>query len=209
MKICGYCGEENENSFLYCMKCSKDLPRQEKIDNMLSIAEEHMDRGEVRDAYRQAEKVLNINVGSKKAWFFLAVSATKLGMAHHSADFFDQAGVDYDLVACYECKGRGKCIHCGEAGKCYMCNGVGACSICSGAGKCTYCSGGDTGCAACRGTGKCPSCKGSGECPVCKGVETCPYCKGSKECHVCGGTLKAIRIKAETVEPELRKYLES
>ena len=208
MKICGYCGAENEDTYLFCMGCTKGLPRQEKLDSMLSITQDHLDKREFRKAYREAEKLLKLNEGSRKAWFFRAVAARKLRMTKHVMECFHNSGVDYELKACQDCRCSGKCRECGEGGKCFMCNGVGTCPICNGMGKCVYCNGADPNCAACKGTGACPRCKGSTECPECNGLCTCPFCKGSKECHVCGGTRKALVVKRESVEPELRKYLD-
>ena len=207
MKICGYCGAENEISYLYCVNCNNDLPKQEKIDKMLSLAQKHLDNGEFRAAYRQCDKILKLNVGSAESWFFRAISARKLRMAEHAKDCFTNAGVEFDLVTCPECRGRSLCVHCGDEGKCFMCRGVGNCSICRGNGTCDYCSGDASNCAVCKGTGQCPSCKGNSECPECGGAGSCKYCKGTRECHVCGGTRKAAVVKEEGIPAELRKYL--
>ncbi len=206
MKVCGYCGAENEDPYILCVGCNEELPRKEKLAAMLTAAEEHLRKCEFREAYKAAEKLLALNQGARMAWLIRGIAAKELRMAKHSMECFVNAGLDYELEFCKECKGSGQCRHCGEEGKCFMCGGIGYCSICKGMGTCIYCEGKDPQCAACKGTGKCPSCRGTGECRECRASERCPYCNGSKECHICGGTRKAFIIKKDSIPREAYWY---
>ena len=129
MKLCGYCGAENEDPYLLCVGCNEELPRKEKLAAMLTAAETHLRKCEFREAYRAADKLLALNKGARMAWLIRGIAARELRMAKHSMECFVNAGLDYEREFCKECKGSGQCRHCGEEGKCFMCGGIGYCSI--------------------------------------------------------------------------------
>lgn len=208
MKICMKCGEENEDSYLYCVSCTNKLPRKNWIEREEKATKDLVDRGNYKEGFRKAKQVLELNRGSWKAWLFQAICAQKMHMVEHSRECFEGAGVKFHFQGCTGCSGKRICEQCGEEGRCIICRGTGNCPICSGAGTCIYCEKSNSNCRACGNTRTCRRCGGRGLCPKCGGKCSCPYCGGKKKCHICGGTGQEMVLNMESIPPEFKKYFQ-
>ncbi len=207
MKKCVKCGEENEDSYLYCAGCASKLPSKEALQKRLDAVKRLLNEREYREAFNKCKALLEMNEGDKEAWFIRGVCAMHFKMADHARECFYNAGVQYDQRRCDACDGRGICRECGDDSRCFMCKGAGHCTICEGSGECIYCLRSLGRCNACGGTEKCPSCKGSGQCPECQGLGSCYHCKGKKKCYLCGGSGRSFVLNESTVPVHLRAYM--
>ncbi len=209
MKVCPICKAENEDQYIYCVRCHKPLPKQSRLDNLMTNGIHALEKGEYREAIKQFDEVLKLNIGNKDAWFLKGIALMLTYDARGARDCFANAGVETMGGRCQRCGGIGKCGECGGTLECYMCRGSGRCSMCRGSGKCTRCGHQDhpdPNCPVCHGSWECQRCHGSGECIECHGTGNCPYCLNGV-CGFCGGTGKALHIKVPTVPAHLRRFI--
>ncbi len=206
MKICPRCEAENEDQYIYCIGCHKPLPKQSRLDNLMSQAVHEIKNKNYRQALKHLDAILKLNIGDKDAWFLKGIVATNLGLGQDARDCFKSSGVKIRERTCRQCMGSSKCMSCGQTGVCFMCRGRRKCPMCGGSGNCLHCGG--YGCKVCKDKGDCLRCKGTGGCVYCDSSGVCPDCQGSKKCGFCGGTGRAVEIQVESVSPSMRKYLE-
>ncbi len=207
MKVCPYCKHENDDRHVYCANCYKELPKETRIENLVSIGVHALEKRDYRTALKKFSEVLKLNIGHKEAWLLKGIAATYLKMTREAGEAFKRAGVRVSQGRCEACGGFGKCYECGSTGRCYMCKGSGRCMNCNGTGLCHRCNGDDPNCRVCKGTGKCVRCKGTKECAFCEGTGVCPKCQGDGRCLKCGGTGKALKADPSQVPRKYHKYL--
>jgi hypothetical protein len=205
MKICPRCEAENEDQYIYCIGCHKPLPKQSRMDNLMSQAVHEMKNRNFRKAVVHLDAMLKLNVGDKEAWLLKGIALSNLGAGGEARECFKSSGVMIRERTCQDCIGSGKCMSCNQTGVCYMCKGRRRCPMCGGSGDCHHCGG--IGCKVCKDTGHCVRCKGSRECIYCESSGVCPDCRGLKSCGICGGTGRALQIQVESVPSSMRKYL--
>jgi hypothetical protein len=205
MKICPRCEVENEDQYIYCIGCHKPLPKQSRLDNLMSQAVHDIKNHNFRSAVKHLDSMLKLNVGDKNAWLLKGIALSNLGAGSEARDCYKSSGVKLRERTCKNCLGSAKCMSCGQTGMCFMCKGRRRCPMCGGSGVCQHCGG--YGCKVCNNTRDCIRCKGSGECIYCENSGVCPDCRGLKTCGYCGGTGRALEILVESVPLEMRKYL--
>lgn len=207
MKVCPYCKAENEDKYIYCVECHRELPKRSHLENLWSLGTHAMDNKNYRDALKYFNEILKLNIGNREAWILKGLAADYLHLDREARVSYNSGEVKYIATTCPHCGGIKRCRECGETGVCYMCKGTRRCLMCRGTGECFSCAG-DRYCNVCGGTYVCVRCKGTKECVYCKGTGLCADCKGSGKCHLCDGSGKSLKVDLSTVPEGLRKYFD-
>lgn len=207
MKVCPQCKSENEDRYIFCVKCKRTLPRVTHLEKLMGDGLHYYNKQDWRKALETFDSLLKLNIGDKDAWLMKGLTLTKLNLMREAYSCFESAGTTYQTRRCEECGGFKRCGECGGSGTCNMCGGRRKCMLCAGSGTCSSCGGSSEKCSMCKGSRQCIRCNGTGECIYCKGIGSCGKCHGNTMCSNCGGTGREIKINPGSVKHELRKYL--